>query len=102
NTRERMTEITFTLLTMVLGYPQVQGHHLIPLAGVLYRPEMRGLNPQAIALTMFTRRPVHRLCPDFDPFPANYPFNLKVRYAYNSSCVGHRYSPSNCFFANSV
>jgi hypothetical protein len=32
-------------LAVVLGYPQIQGHHLVTLAGVLHGPLMSGFDP---------------------------------------------------------
>jgi len=45
DTDKRMPEIASAGLAMVLGYPQVQGHHLVTLARVFDRPPVGGLNP---------------------------------------------------------
>ena len=87
-----MAKIAPAALAMVFEYPQVQGHHLVALAGVLHGPPAGRLDPQIRVLAVLAGRTAVGLGPDLDTSAARYPYNLQAGYAYNGSCVGHRYS----------
>jgi hypothetical protein len=76
NSGKGMTEVSTTTRTMVFGHPQVQGHHLVTLASVLYCPAMSSFNLQMIAVAMLTQRPASGLCPHLYALISGYPFNL--------------------------
>ena len=90
DTGKRMAKVALTAPTMILGHPQMQGEDLITLTRVLERAQVSGFDTQTGMLAVHAGRPDTGPRPHLNALMALYTFNLKPRYAYNSSCVGHR------------
>jgi len=98
NTLEAMTKIPPSLRAVVLGGHQVKRHHLIPHSRMPERALIGCLDLDPIMLAMDAQRPFGRPGIDLNaliPLDPLDPLDLKVRHAWNVSCVGHRYSPLN-------
>ena len=68
----------------------MQCHDEVTLAGVLQRTLIGGFDFDLVVLTMYARWTLRGSGVDFDALIPINSFDLKVRYAYDVSCVGHR------------
>ena len=88
-----MAEVATTSLAVVLGHLEVQDHHLVTPPGMLHRALVGSLDPQLGAAAMLAvGLPPEGPGPDINTTFAFDPHYFQARYAYNHSCVGHRYS----------
>ena len=92
-----MTKVTITSGAIILRRLKVQRHDLVALSRVLQGPLVRRFDHDALALTMNARWSFGRFGIHLNTSISVNPFDLKIRYAYDVSQVGHRCSPLNYF-----
>ena len=85
-----MAKVMLALRAVIVGCLEMHRHDLVTLPGALQSALVGGFYFALIVLAVNARWTIGWASVDLDVVVSPNGFDLKVRYAYDNACVGHR------------